>query len=198
MSPAQERSPHTPQDEGQGLLWLFGYGSLIYKVDFPYLKRSPAHVNGWLRRFWQGSHDHRGSPQAPGRVTTLVPTDNGRCGGMAYLIESKVLRALDEREKNGYQRTTVDLHFPAPDDAVPLRGLTYVAPPDNSAWLGPASERQIAEQIASAQGPSGRNRDYLLRLAESLRELDEHDEHVFTIERHLLATPATPALARIG
>ena len=44
-------------------LWLFGYGSLIYKAGFDYIERAPATIEGWVRRYWQGSHDHRGPPR---------------------------------------------------------------------------------------------------------------------------------------
>jgi cation transport regulator ChaC len=170
--------------DGQREVWLFGYGSLIYKADFPYLERRPARVRGWSRRFWQGSHDHRGTPEAPGRVATLIRAPGAVCVGMAYLITPGVFAHLDHREKNGYLRHALAIEL---DDGRAVEGLVYVAGEDNAAYLGPAGEAEIARQIAAAAGPSGTNRDYLLHLAEALRGLGADDEHVFAIERHLLA-----------
>ena len=168
--------------DGHHRVWLFGYGSLIFKPDFPFIERRPATITNWTRRFWQGSHDHRGTETAPGRVATLVPEPGGICGGMAYLITPEVFAHLDHREKNGYLRLAIDIHF---DDHSTEEGLVYIATADNAAFLGAASEREIALHIASASGPSGHNRDYLLDLARALRELGKDDPHVFEIERHL-------------
>lgn len=177
---------------GRESVWLFGYGSLIYKADFPFLERRPARIRGWLRRFWQGSHDHRGTPDAPGRVTTLVPEPGAVCAGMAYRVEPKVFDHLDVREKNGYLRFTTPLDFGGGEFA---EGLVYIATEDNAAYLGPAPEDAIARHVAASHGPSGSNRDYVLRLAEALRAMGEDDPHVFAIERHLrqLERAATPA-----
>jgi cation transport regulator ChaC len=163
-------------------VWLFGYGSLIFKADFPYIGRRPAYIRGWTRRFWQGSHDHRGTPDAPGRVATLIAQAGAVCDGMAYLITPEVFEHLDYREKNGYLRLATEMVF---DDSTSTEGLVYIATEDNAAFLGPASESEIAAQIARSVGPSGRNDDYLLQLAAALRNLGKHDAHVFEIEKHL-------------
>lgn len=166
-------------------VWLFGYGSLIYKADFPYLARRPASITGWVRRFWQGSHDHRGTPDKPGRVVTLIESPGTVCAGMAYRITPDVFEHLDHREKNGYLRVTTPLTFA---DGQHEQGLVYIATADNAAFLGEASEQQIADHIAASHGPSGSNADYLLQLAKALRQLNVGDEHVFRIEHYLLAS----------
>ena len=168
--------------DGHHSVWLFGYGSLIFKADFPFLERRPASIEGWTRRFWQGSHDHRGTETAPGRVATLVPEPGALCHGMAYLITPEVFGHLDHREKNGYLRLATDIHF---EDGSGVEGLVYIATAENAAFLGAASERDIARQIASAHGPSGPNKDYLMELAQALRDMDKEDAHVFEIERFL-------------
>ncbi len=169
--------------DGHDAVWLFGYGSLIYKADFAYLERRRAFIRHWVRRFWQGSHDHRGTPDAPGRVVTLIPQNDAVCVGMAYLITPDALDHLDVREKNGYLRFVTTLSL---DDGRELEGLVYIATEENAAFLGAASERDIAEHIARSTGPSGPNRDYLLQLADALRRMDADDPHVFDIERELV------------
>ena len=160
-------------------VWVFGYGSLIWRPDFPFLDRRPAAVDGWARRFWQGSHDHRGVPDAPGRVVTLVRAPGETCMGMAYRIEHTVFDHLDYREKNGYERVAVSMDL---EGAGAADGIVYIAPMDNHAFLGDAPIEEMARQIRLSVGPSGRNVDYLLELADALRGLQAHDPHVFALE----------------
>ncbi|GAB2863316.1 gamma-glutamylcyclotransferase [Pseudoduganella ginsengisoli] len=171
--------------DGHHSVWVFGYGSLIYKADFPFMQRRAASITGWSRRFWQGSHDHRGTPAAPGRVVTLIPDEGAVCHGMAYLVSPDVFTHLDYREKNGYLRRVVDIAFEDGSGDM-AEGVVYIAREDNDSFLGPASEADIALQIAGSFGPSGPNSDYLTQLAVALRELGRDDEHVFAIEQHLL------------
>jgi len=163
--------------------WLFGYGSLIWNPSVPHTERIPARLHGFSRRFWQGSHDHRGLPQAPGRVVTLIEDTHSICAGMAFRIPqhaaAEVLDQLDHREKNGYSRHRHRLHAASGQH---IDALVYIAEPNNFAWLGPAPAREIARQIAVSSGPSGSNREYLERLAKALRELGADDPHVFELE----------------
>lgn len=163
-------------------IWLFGYGSLIHKVDFDYLECQSAHILGYERRFWQGSHDHRGTPENPGRVLTLIPRQDSRCFGRAFKVEHQVFEHLDHREKNGYLREEIDIYLAS---GRVVKGLVYIGAPDNAAYLGHASILEIAEQIFRSSGPSGDNKDYVFDLAFALREHGEVDKHVFAIEQEL-------------
>ena len=170
-------------------MWIFGYGSLVWRPDVAFEERLPAYVKGWTRRFWQGSPDHRGTPQLPGRVVTLVQEAGAQTWGMAYRLApsavADILQRLDHRERGGYARHEVALY--TQDGAPHATGLVYVATPTNPHYLGAAPAAAMAAQIRGAAGESGPNRDYVLRLAESLRAMGAQDAHVFELEALLLA-----------
>ena len=130
--------------------WVFGYGSLIWKVDFPTVNETgfPCVLgDGFHRRFWMKSSDHRGTLERPGRVVTLVrlppgekDSDDGGGGegtgvpGVAYEIPedelASALKDLDYRERHGYTRTTarvrpIDGTGPLPE-SMPDDGEVFV------------------------------------------------------------------------
>ncbi len=142
-----EENQRRCQLDASDQVWLFGYGSLIYLVDFPYLDSKPACISGWSRRFWQGSHDHRGTVANPGRVVTLIEQAAALCGGIAYLVEAPVFKQLDEREKNGYLRISTEM---ISDDGTHASGLTYITSADNATYRAETSELETTQQRFSS------------------------------------------------
>ena len=162
-------------------MWIFGYGSLVWRPALPFAERRPGYVHGWRRRFWQGSTDHRGVPEAPGRVVTLLPAPaRERCWGVVYRVEvgreDEVLGVLDHREQGGYERHALDVHDGEGRTISDV--LVYVATSQNPNWLGEAPLEAIAEQVVASVGPSGPNTEYVLRLAEALATMGAEDPHV--------------------
>lgn len=171
-------------------IWIFGYGSLLWKPGFSFQEKRVGYITGFSRRFFQGSPDHRGVPQDPGRVVTLVPEADAKCYGIAYQIpaseqESAIL-SLDYREKGGYEQTTTEF-FPSDGSEKIPEVLVYRANEGNPFYLGPAADADMVRQILRCYGPSGRNDDYLISLAKTLRSIGVQDEHVFQLEKLVLA-----------
>jgi cation transport regulator ChaC len=176
-----------------GDLWIFGYGSLVWRPAFDHVERVEGSIGGLSRRFWQGSPDHRGRPDAPGRVVTLVPEAGALCGGVVYRIDAAarddVLRQLDDRESGGFERVQVQVQ-PTSGAAVALPALTYVAAEGNPNFLGPAPLEEIAAQVRRSRGKSGTNPEYVLRLAGALRAMGMRDAHVFAVAALVVADGA--------
>ncbi|KAI9220569.1 ChaC-like protein [Blastocladiella britannica] len=187
-------------------LWIFGYGSLIWKVDFPVEDRMPGFIKGYVRRFWQASHDHRGTPETPGRVVTLLHHDewvvmddefrgleDTVTWGMAYRVPdadaAAVLAHLDHREKDGYSIDHVQVYASLGDEAPRLVNvLCYIGKTSNPSFRGHQSIDDLARIIATTKGPSGPNCEYLLNLAHAMRQVAPGavDHHLFALERRVL------------
>ncbi len=174
-------------DVVDGAQWIFGYGSLVWRPSFPYVERRPGTIEGFARRFWQHSTDHRGTPDAPGRVVTLIDQPGAICGGVGYLVEERVLdevvAALDHREKNGYRRVVTPLSLSGGER---VDALIYIAGPKNPHYAGPAPIEEIAKVAARCAGPSGPNAEYVLELHRALCALKLPDPHVEQVASGLL------------
>ncbi|MEZ4318682.1 MAG: gamma-glutamylcyclotransferase [Myxococcota bacterium] len=159
--------------------WIVGYGSLIWRPAFESVEAVPGVLDGWERGFWQGSPDHRGTPDAPGRVVTVVPRAGHRIGVVAYCLpptkEAAIRAALDHREQAGYRLESVSVGL---IDGRVVEGELYAAGPENPSWLGPAPLAEMAAHIRASVGPSGANLEYLERLDDALVRLGMPDAHV--------------------
>lgn len=179
-------------------VWVFGYGSLVWRPAFDFRARRAARLDGWARRFWQSSTDHRGTPAAPGRVLTLIEAD-AAVWGMAYAIDRAawpaIEPALEVREQQGYARLTVEAALAEGERAGPIvarvPALLYLATPANPYFIGPEPIADTAAIVRHAHGPSGANLDYVVELGRALAAMGAADPDVDALLAALGDRPAT-------
>lgn len=174
-------------EEQQDEIWVFGFGSLVHTPGFEYEDVRRGYVRGWRRVWWQGSTDHRGTVEFPGRTVTLVEDPKGVTYGVAYKLagdmdqQRETLKYLEWREKQYDRREYVTLYdSPICNGKNPVleNALCYIATDDtrkNPNYLGPAPLSDIAIQVAKAVGPSGPNSEYVFKMEAALREYGAED-----------------------
>jgi cation transport protein ChaC len=171
-----------------GDLWVFGYGSLMWKPGFEYLERRIARLDGFARRFALTSRHYRGTPEKPGLVLGLDWAPGESCTGMAFRIcpsvEQEVRDYLHERELISYAyfetRYPVTLTCEDPGQGTAQgavrEALCYVVDRSHAQYAGDMEPEAQAAIIAEAVGPSGPNTEYLLNTLDQLNELGIEDQ----------------------
>ncbi len=162
---------------GGGPVWVFGYGSLIWRPGFAHLRRLPARLDGWHRAFCRYSFHHRGTPERPGLVIGL--REGGSCVGMVYAVapeeEAAALDYLDTREGAGYRREKVTVHpldnGAAVNGGAPLSAWTYIPNPGHPSYFGREDHARLVELVAQGSGRSGTALDYLRDLIAHLEDM---------------------------
>lgn len=166
-------------------LWVFGYGSLLWRPGFAFTDKVPARVTGLHRSLCIYSFVHRGTPERPGLVLGL--DRGGACRGIAFRVASADREAVVQYLREREQATSVYLEVLRnvtlvghPDRRV--EALTYVVDRGHPQYAGKLSLEQRLHLIRQGHGRSGPNRDYVLATVAELEALGCRD-----LELHALA-----------
>ncbi|GJM84979.1 hypothetical protein PR202_ga00701 [Eleusine coracana subsp. coracana] len=212
------------------VLWVFGYGSLIWNPGFDFDDKILGFIKGYKRTFNLACIDHRGTPEHPARTCTLETDEEAICSvdndlrtkalaeplvtstvsdlfdclqwGIAYCVkggpekERKAMQYLERRECEYDQKISVDFYKEGDSLKPAVTGvLVFVSTPDpigNKYYLGPAPLKDMARQIATANGPNGYNRDYLFSMEKALSNICHEDDSIIELAnevRKLLNRP---------
>ena len=169
-------------------LWVFGYGSLIWRPGFPYLERKVARLSGVHRSLCVYSWVHRGTPERPGLVLGL--DRGGACRGIAFRVApadwESVQAYLREREQVTavYLERMREMRFA--DGSMP-RALTYLVDRRHGQYAGKLDEETQFRIVAGAHGRSGANSDYVVNTATHLAELGMPDPLLTRLAERLRA-----------
>lgn len=159
-------------------LWVFAYGSLIWRPGFDFAERQLATLRDYRRAFCMTSIHYRGTAEVPGLVLSLDAEPGGRCDGLAYRIEAgaqaAVLAYLRERElvSYAYDERWLPLRL---SDGREVEAVVYVSNPAHAQYVGGLTLEEQAAIIAGARGTMGPNADYLRATVASLETLGLHD-----------------------
>jgi len=158
-----------------GNLWVFGYGSLLWRPGFAYLEKQRARVFGYHRSLCVWSWHHRGRPESPGLVLGLDA--GGSVLGMAYRVAASAREATLEYLYGREMVTPV--YAPRLVRAETAEGsvqaLTFTVDRNHDQYAGRLPLAKALAVVCDAQGKSGQNREYVLKTASTLHELAVRD-----------------------
>lgn len=163
---------------GQDDLWVFGYGSLIWRPEFDPAEHRLAKVHGYHRALRMHSRVNRGTPQQPGLVFALV--SGGSCRGVAYRIPRDAAHPVLERLWAREMMTGVyDARWlPCHTGSGPVRALAFTLDRASPNYTGPLSDETMLTILRGARGRYGTTLDYLLQTARSLHDRGISDREI--------------------
>lgn len=167
-------------------LWVFAYGSLIWRPEMSFDQRLPARVRGYHRRLCLWSRVNRGTPDCPGLVAGL--DRGGSCSGVVYRVRGNAVAV--EFERLWQREMFMGSYHPRwlacrLDTGTSVSALAFVVRRDAPNYAGRLSEAEISEVFARGScGMFGTSLEYLVNTVRALREHGIADPHLERLARH--------------
>ena len=167
MSPQK----HSESEQSRGDLWVFGYGSLMWRPGFDFIEQVPARLIGEHRALCVYSFDHRGTPEKPGLVLGL--DRGGACRGIAFRVRDTQRHATIEYLRSREQTTNVYREVMRSvwlDNEARGRvsALAYVVDRGHVQYAGRLTLAEQLHYVRQGHGRSGANRDYVLSTVKAI------------------------------
>lgn len=173
----------TIDELGGSDLWVFGYGSLIWNPAMEVEEQRRCTISGYQKKFCFWTTLSRGSEENPGLMMGLL--DGGSCQGVAFKISAQniatELDVLFRREMSHYIYLPTWVTAQCADSDQTFKTLTFVVDVENPRFAHNLNHEQIIRTLATAEGPLGRNCDYLFQLSEKLHELGFEDAELLSL-----------------
>jgi glutathione-specific gamma-glutamylcyclotransferase len=180
----------TTAEHQSGDLWVFGYGSLMWRPGFAFVERVTARLVGLHRALCVYSFVHRGTPERPGLVLGL--DRGGMCRGVAYRVAAAQRAQTIDYLRSREQVTTVYLEamrqIELEDEARRrLRALCYIVDRSHAQYAGRLTLAESLHHIRQGHGKSGPNRDYVLETVRALEALGYRESDLHLLAERLQA-----------
>ncbi|MGY3448332.1 cation transport protein ChaC [Bradyrhizobium sp. USDA 4353] len=176
----------SPRDLPGGDLWVFGYGSLMWRPGFDFVEQVPARLIGEHRALCVYSFVHRGTPEKPGLVLGL--DRGGACRGIAFRVTADkrddTIAYLRAREQvtSVYREVTRSVWLEN-DARERVSALVYVVDRGHVQYAGRLSLQEQLRHVRQGHGQSGANRDYVISTVKAIEAQGFRDTQL-----HRLAT----------
>ena len=169
-------------------LWVFAYGSLMWRPDFPFVEQIEARLIGAHRALCVYSFVHRGTAERPGLVLGL--DRGGACRGIAYRVavaqRIRTVAYLRRREQvtSVYREVIRPVWLRRrPEERVPA--LCYMVDRGHPQYAGRLALEQQLHHVRQGHGVSGANRDYVIATVTSLERLGYRETQLHQLAQML-------------
>src|SRR5438874_199116 len=184
--------------DGAADLWVFGYGSLMWRPGFAFLERVEARLIGAHRSLCVYSFVHRGTPERPGLVLGL--DRGGTCLGIAFRVAATERAAtvayLRAREQvTAVYRECARRVWLKSEPERPVTALCYMVDRSHPQYAGRLTLEQQLHHVRQGHGQSGANRDYVIATVGALEQLGYRETALHRIAERLTATHDLAAAA---
>lgn len=170
-------------------LWLFAYGSLIWKPEIEHLEEQVARLHGWRRSFCLKLTRWRGTTEQPGLMLGL--DRGGACQGLALRLpdgdKRTQLNKLFRREMTLKPSTYSPRWLKVSTAGGPVTALGFVINRKGRAYSGPLSDDEVVGMLSKACGHVGSGADYLYNTVANLEARGIHDRYLWRLQQLVAA-----------